>query len=136
MPEIQKIEIEAKEETPTQPTLPETQTQMAIAFGQMTETNRQLMAEIQADKVERSNLAMTMQAALSEIQALRSQADSTIRHVEQLNESQSAIMSEVITNSENEDKNVIPVTPMETHVQIDQVPINTKKTFLQRILFG
>src|SRR5215471_6363767 len=136
MSEIKKVEIET-EETPPQPTLAETQTQMAIAYGQMIETNRQMMSEMQTDKMERSSLATMMSEALAEIRELRSRQDTTTRQTEELRESQKDIILTVADALENEDnKDVIPVTPMETHVQIDQVPLNTKKTFLQKIFFG
>ncbi len=137
MSEIQKVEIETKETPAPAPTLPETQTAMAVAFGQMTETNRQLMAEIATDKAERSQTSMLLTEALAELRALRSQTDSTSHRVEQLNESQTAITSAVMEGLENEENSeVIPVTPMETHIEIDQKPANTKKNLLQRMFFG
>jgi hypothetical protein len=137
MPEIKKVEIETESTPEPAPTLPESQMTMAVAFGQMTETNRQLMAEMATDKAERSQTSMLLTEALAELRALRSQTDSTSHRVEQLNESQTAITSAVMDGLEKEENNdVIPVTPMETHIEIDQKPVNTRKSFLQKMLFG
>ena len=128
MPEIKKVEIEAESTPPPQPTLAETQLQMATVYGQMVETNRQLITEVQADKSERSSLAAMMTEALAEIRNLRSQTDTTSHRVEQLNESQTAITSAVMADSEKDESqnNLMEVTPMETHIEIDQKP--AKKT--------
>lgn len=135
MSEIQKVEIETKETPAPQPTLAESQIQMAAAFGQMTESNRQLMSEVQAEKSERQSLSAMMSEALAEIRTLKSQTDTTSRQTEQLQESQTAIISTIADASENEDKSVLPVTPMETHIEIDQKPVNTKRSLFQKIFF-
>lgn len=137
MSEIKKVEIETEEIPPQSPTLPESQMTMAVAFGQMTETNRQLMSEIAQAKAEQSQTSAMMQEALAEIRELRLQTATTSRQTEQLQESQSVITSAVMEGLENDDnKDVLPVTPMETHIEIDQKPANTKKNLLQKILFG
>lgn len=130
-----KIEITEAPPQPPPPSVAESQLQMAVTFGQMTEANRQLMNEIAETKAQQSQMSSTMAEALSEIRALRSQTDSTSRHAEQLNESLTDIILTDKTNSEKEDSQVIPVTPpMETHIQIDQKPVN-RPNLLQRIFF-
>src|SRR4029453_15111057 len=134
-PEKKKVEIETKETPAPQPTLAESQIQMAAAFGQMTESNRKLMEKVDREKSERQILSAMMSETLAEMRALRSQQDTTSRQTEQLQESQTAIISAAMENSENEDKSVIPVTPMETHIEIDQKPANTKRSLFQKIFF-
>jgi hypothetical protein len=93
------------------------------------------MTEVQTEKLERQSLSAMMAETLAEMRALRSQQDTTSRQTEQLQESQTAIISAVTENSENEDKSVLPVTPMETHIEIDQKPANTKRSLFQKIFF-
>src|SRR4030095_2817265 len=135
MPEIQKVEIETKETPAPQPPLAESQSEMAAACGQRTESNRQLMEKVDTEKAERQTLSAMMSETLAEMRALRSQQDTTSRQTEKLQESQKAIISAAMENSENEDKSVIPVTPMETHIEIDQKPANTKRSLFQKIFF-
>ena len=128
--------IVTKEEAPPPPTVAESKLQMAVTFGQMTEANRQLMQEISETKQQNQSMGSTLQTALEEIRALRLQTDSTSRQGEQLKESQSAIISAIAENSENEEsKEAIPVTPMETKIEIEQKPVNMQKSLLQRIFF-
>ena len=128
--------IVTKEETPPPPTVAESQLQMAVTFGQMTEANRQVLNEIQETKFQQSQTSQMLTEALQEIRALRSQTDSTSRQGEQLKESQAAIISAIVENSEkDESKEAIPVTPMETKIEIEQKPANMQKSLLQRIFF-
>lgn len=128
--------IVTKEEIPPPPTVAESQLQMAVTFGQMTEANRQLMQEISETKQQNQSMGSTLQMALEEIRALRLQTDTISRREEQLNESQSAIISAIAENSEKEESNeAIPVTPMETKIEIEQKPANMRKSLFQRIFF-
>ena len=128
--------IVTKEETPPQPTVAESQLQMAVTFGQMTEANRQVLNEIAETKVQYSQTSMMLSEALQEIRALRSQTDSTSHRAEQLSESQAAITSAILENSEKEEsKEAIPVTPMETKIEIEQKPANIQKNLFQKIFF-
>ena len=128
--------IVTKEEIPPPPTVAESQLQMAVTFGQMTEANRQVTDKLNQNEVELRSMGSTLQMALEEIRALRSQTDSTSRQGEQLRESQSAIISAIAENSEKEESNeAIPVTPMETKIEIEQKPANMQKSLLQRIFF-
>lgn len=136
MPEIKKVEIETTDEKPPEPTLKEAEVSMAVAFGQMTETNRQLMQEVQSEKSERQSLSAMMAETLAEMRALRSQTDTTSHQTEVLRESQAAITSVVMEGLEkDENSEVLPVTPMETHIEIDQKPANTKRSLFQKIFF-
>lgn len=137
MPELKKVEIETSEVPQPQPTLAETQTQMAVAFGQMTETNRQLMERMNQTEAQNQSTSAMLTEALQEIRALRSQTDFISHREEQLSESQAAITSVLMENSEkDENQNPLEVTPMETHIEIDQKPANTKKSWIQKVLFG
>lgn len=128
--------IVTKEETPPPPTVAESQLQMAVTFGQMTEANRQLMQEISETKQQNISMGSMLTEALQEIKQLRLHQDTTSHRVEQLNESQTAITSAIAENSEKEELNeAIPVTPMETKIEIEQKPANLQKSLLQRIFF-
>ena len=128
--------IVTKEETPLPPTVAESQLQMAVTFGQMTEANRQVLNEILETKAQQSQTSMILSEALQEIRALRSQTDSTSRQGEQLKEYHSAIISAIAENSEREEsKEAIPVTPMETKIEIEQKPANLQKSLFQRIFY-
>lgn len=128
--------IVTKEETPPPPTVAESQLQMAVTFGQMTEANRQVLNEIAETKAQYSQTSTMLSEALQEIRALRLQTDTTSHRAEQLSESQSAIISAIAENSEKEESNeAIPVTPMETKIEIEQKPANMQKSLLQRIFF-
>jgi chromosome segregation ATPase len=137
MSEIQKVEIETKETPQPQPTLAETQLAMAVEYGQMRQAFQANQSELAEVKMQNQSMGSMLTEALAEMRALKSQTDTTSHRVETLNASQAAIISEVTDALENEEnKDVIPVTPMETHIEIDQKPVNTKKSWLQRIMFS
>ena len=128
--------IVTTEETPPPPTIAESQLQMAVTFGQMTEANRQVTDKLNQNEVELRSMGSILSEALQEIRALRLQTDSTSRHAEQLSESHSAIISAIVDNSEKEESNeAIPVTPMETKIEIEQKPANMQKSLFQKIFF-
>lgn len=128
--------IVTKEEILPPPTVAESQLQMAVTFGQMTEANRQVLNEIAETKAQFSHTSTMLTEALQEIRALKSQTDITSHRAEQLSESQTAIISAITDNSEkDESKEAIPVTPMETKIEIEQKPANMQKSLFQRIFF-
>src|SRR5215475_690828 len=125
-----------KEDEPVQPTIAESQLQMAVTFGQMTEANRHLMEKI----IETSNEVKTMYQMMQEqsqvIQNLRSQTDITSRQTEELKESQTDIISTIKTDSEKEDKETLNITPpMETKIEIEQKPAGMKRSIFQQIFY-
>src|SRR5215471_16751070 len=128
MSEIKKVEIETEEtQPPQQPSLPETNIQMAIAYGQMTETNKRLLEEMQTDRAERNQTTAMLNEALTEIRELRSRQDTTLLQTEQLKESLTDTISTMTEDSEN-DAGVMDVTPlMETKIEtkIEQKPAGT-----------
>lgn len=128
--------IVKKEETSIPPTLAETQLSMAVEYGRMTQAFQANQTELQEVKSSQATLGSMLSEALQEMRMLRSQTDTTSRHAEQLSESQSAIISAIAENSEkDESKEAIPVTPMETKIEIEQKPANMQKSLLQRIFF-
>jgi hypothetical protein len=138
MPEIKKVEIETEETPPpAQPSLPETNIQMAIEYGRMTKTNEAILAEIQADRSERSQVTAMLNETMQRLNELKLQTDTTSHQTEILKESQAAILSEMTEDSESDDKATLDVTPMlETKVEIkaESKPVKNK-SLLQRIFF-
>lgn len=134
MPEIKKVEIETENPPAPTPTIAESQLAMAVAFGRMEQSNQNLQAELAADKAERSTTTAMLAEALAEIRALKSQTDTTSRHVEQLSESQTDILLAKTEDSEKEDKVIEITPPMETRIEIEQKPAK-RPNLLQRLFF-
>ncbi len=75
MPELKKVEIETEPTPQTPQALPDSQLAMAVSFGQMTETNKQLITEVSEAKAERSQTNSLLQALAADIQEMKSRQD-------------------------------------------------------------
>lgn len=134
----QRITIEA-EETPPAPAPPSDRTiDMAVEFGRMTaeyQATQRELAEVKANQFQALDLIRNQNEM---IQALRSQTNRAEDRAEsaQAVAAATAVELEESRNDENADGLLEVTPPVETHIQIDQVPVNTKRNLLSKIIFG
>jgi hypothetical protein len=126
-----------KEEIPPPPTIAESQLNMAVEFGRMTKANEQLLVEIMETKAQQNQIVELIRNQNETIQLIRSQQDITTHQTEELKESQKDITSILQEDSEKEEEQVLTVTPnTETTVTVEQKPINSERTWFQKLCYG
>jgi hypothetical protein len=133
--EIKTTVEESAEENQTATAPPDKVIDMAVEFGQMKALYGQMMNEMNELKQAQLNQATMSSELLSQLSELKSQA-TIIGHQEaQLSESLQDIQSQVMEGSEsNETLEITP--PMETHMEIDQIPVQTKRHWIQSLIYG
>jgi|SRR6266498_3808765 len=141
MPELKKVEIETEPTPQTPQALPDSQLAMAVSFGQMTETNKQLITEVSEAKAERSQTNSLLQALAADIQEMKSRQDTTSRQTETLNQSLTDVMLTQKTEDLKKDEGVMEITPLtETKIEqttkIESKPVTAHRSLIHKLIFG
>jgi len=141
MPELKKVEIETEPTPQTPQALPDSQLAMAVSFGQMTETNKQLITEVSEAKAERSQTNSLLQALAADIQEMKSRQDTTSRQTETLNQSLTDVMLTQKTEDSKKDEGVMEITPLtETKIEqttkIESKPVTAHRSLIHKLIFG
>jgi len=141
MPELKKVEIETEPTPQTPQALPDSQLAMAVSFGQMTETNKQLITEVSEAKAERSQTNSLLQALAADIQEMKSRQDITSRRTEILDQSLTGVMLTQKTEDSKKDEGVMEITPLtETKIEqttkIESKPVTAHRSLIHKLIFG
>jgi uncharacterized coiled-coil DUF342 family protein len=109
---------------------------MAVEFGRLGARYDQTTQELMEVKANQSQTAAMLGEIMSQLQALRGQEATNGAQTEQLQESITEIKTELEQAESEQSGELIEVTPpMETHVEIDQRPAQSRG-WMSKLIYG